>query len=226
MPARLPRWDELTHRSVRAYRFRGLIMERLRRVALRTPWFDQDAVDAFHVRQDAVWAKYTRHKTVLEVGCGPGTFSEDVVNRYRGAGYAAVDRSPGMVQAARRAYPQYTFCVANASDLPFLDGAYDIVAARFLFHHLPVMARGTCLTEFLRVAKQHVIILDGYGFASGLARPVYEAYYRIADGSHYRHTLEEWTQLFDSFSARLVEQVDSGPRTVAQRMACWVLQSG
>jgi SAM-dependent methyltransferase len=64
--------------------------------------------------------------SVLDVGCGSGYF----LNRLRefGAGTATgVDLIPERVETARTRYPALRFECANAAELPFADGEFDVV---------------------------------------------------------------------------------------------------
>jgi SAM-dependent methyltransferase len=226
MGLKLPRWDELTHRSSAAYHFRQqVVMAPLKKLATLTPWFDVDAAEGFLIRQDQLWATHTRGASVFEIGCGPGTFRKDVLGRYGGVSYMGADIAPGMVADAKRTNPEHSFVAASATSVPFASRTFDVVAARFLFHHLPLPIRGACLTELRRVAKRCVIIQDVYGFPSGLSRHLYEAYYRVADGCYYRQTLSEWSELFATHGVRVLGSADSGPNTIVRRMACWVLDA-
>jgi SAM-dependent methyltransferase len=64
---------------------------------------------------------------VLDIGCGTGYF----VNRISEFGAQAttgVDLSPERVEEARKRYPANRFVCANAAELPFADGEFDVVA--------------------------------------------------------------------------------------------------
>jgi SAM-dependent methyltransferase len=66
-------------------------------------------------------------RKTLDLGCGEGRLS----NHLAGLGHTVVgiDRSPMMVEAARAAYPEIAFEVADAADLPFQDESFDCVVA-------------------------------------------------------------------------------------------------
>lgn len=83
---------------------------------------------------------------VLEVGAGSGAFAERL-RRELGADVTAVDLSPRMVELARaRGVPASE---AHVQRLPFGDGAFACVAALWVLHHVPDLARG--LAELARV---------------------------------------------------------------------------
>ncbi len=61
----------------------------------------------------------------LEVGCGEGRVTRDLVRR--GHHMIAVDGSPSLTRLARHAYPGGDYAVADAALLPFADGSFDLV---------------------------------------------------------------------------------------------------
>lgn len=70
-------------------------------------------------------------QTILDVGCGTGTLTHELATR---AGrVVGVDASPAMVDAARRAFPQIEFLVADALELPF-ENQFDVVFSNAVFH--------------------------------------------------------------------------------------------
>lgn len=86
---------------------------------------------------------------VLDVGCGTGWLAAGL----RRAGPATVvglDLSAGMLARARAAGAG-PLLQADAGRLPFRDGAFDVVAARGVLHHLPDVARA--LSEWRRALR-------------------------------------------------------------------------
>jgi SAM-dependent methyltransferase len=87
-------------------------------------------------------------RTVLEVGCGWGELAELVVQQ-TGAEVAAVDISPRMVELAQERGTDAR--VGDVQDLPFADGAFDLVVAAWMLYHVPDLDRG--LREIARVLR-------------------------------------------------------------------------
>jgi trans-aconitate methyltransferase len=54
---------------------------------------------------------------ILDIGCGTGHLTSQIAES--GAQVVGVDRSPAMIAAARKAYPNLKFEVADARELPF-----------------------------------------------------------------------------------------------------------
>lgn len=66
-------------------------------------------------------------RLTLDIGCGEGRVSRDL--KERGHRTIGIDVTPAMVAAAREADPDGEYIVADASQLPFEDGAADIAVA-------------------------------------------------------------------------------------------------
>jgi ubiquinone/menaquinone biosynthesis C-methylase UbiE len=87
---------------------------------------------------------------VLEIGCGHGVAATLVCERLEGGRLTAIDRSPKMIEAARRRNAAYVdagkaeFLVARLEELDLGDRRFDVVfAVRVgLFHREPERARG------------------------------------------------------------------------------------
>ena len=68
----------------------------------------------------------------LDVGCGPGALTTELVARLGPGAVAAVDPSEPFARAARRRHPGVEVAVAVAEALPFRDGAFDVALAQLV----------------------------------------------------------------------------------------------
>tara|TARA_Y100001960_G_C14763497_1_gene875499 strand:+ start:1965 stop:2672 length:708 start_codon:yes stop_codon:yes gene_type:complete len=102
---------------------------------------------------------------VLEIGCGPGSFAEDVA----GGELVCLDPIPEMLSAAEnrvnsaraeRGDSPAEFVEATAENLPFEDGSFDAICSLFSFRDWYDKRAG--LSEALRVLKPGapIIIVD------------------------------------------------------------------
>jgi SAM-dependent methyltransferase len=66
-------------------------------------------------------------RLTVDVGCGEGRVSRDL--RALGHRVVGIDVAPSMVAAAREADPGGEYLVASAAEMPFEDGAADLVVA-------------------------------------------------------------------------------------------------
>jgi SAM-dependent methyltransferase len=100
----------------------------------------------------AVLAAFAEHVTggpVADLGCGPGR----VTAHLHGLGVDAfgVDLSPGMVDVARRAYPDLRFEVGSMLEPDLPDGGLAGIVAWYSIIHLPVDRLPEAFGEFRRV---------------------------------------------------------------------------
>ncbi|WP_129338843.1 class I SAM-dependent methyltransferase [Cellulomonas endophytica] len=82
--------------------------------------------------------------TALDVGCGPGALTAELVARLGASSVHAVDPSPSFVAAARSALPGVDVRQAMAEVLPFADAAVDAALAQLVVPFLrdPVAGLG------------------------------------------------------------------------------------
>ena len=87
----------------------------------------------------------------LDVGCGPGALTSELVARLGPEAVAAVDPSESFVEAARARHPGVTVERASADALPFESGAFDVTLAQLVVHFMPDPMAG--LAEMRRVTR-------------------------------------------------------------------------
>jgi SAM-dependent methyltransferase len=88
---------------------------------------------------------------VLDVGCGPGALTTELVTRLGPAAVAAVDPSASFVAAARARHPGVDIRQAVAEQLPFPDGGFDAALAQLVVHFMADPVAG--LAEMARVTQ-------------------------------------------------------------------------
>ena len=87
----------------------------------------------------------------LDVGCGPGALTAELVRRLGPGAVTAVDPSAPFVAAARARFPQVEVRQGMAEQLPFPDGSFDVVLAQLVVHFMTDPVAG--LAEMRRVAQ-------------------------------------------------------------------------
>ena len=93
---------------------------------------------------------------VLDVGCGPGALTAELVMRLGPAAVAAVDPSDPFVAAARARTPGVSVLRASAEQLPFPDRAFDAALAQLVVHFMSDPVAG--LAEMARVTRRDGVV--------------------------------------------------------------------
>ena len=92
----------------------------------------------------------------LDVGCGPGALTAELVRRLGSAAVSAVDPSEPFVAAARERHPEVTVRRASAEELPFPNEAFDAALAQLVVHFMENPVAG--LGEMARVTRQGGVV--------------------------------------------------------------------
>lgn len=87
----------------------------------------------------------------LDVGCGPGALTTELVSRLGADAVVAVDPSISFVQAARERLPHVDIREGTAEDLPFQNDSVDVALAQLVVHFMSDPIRG--LGEMRRVVR-------------------------------------------------------------------------
>jgi SAM-dependent methyltransferase len=93
---------------------------------------------------------------VLDVGCGPGALTAELVRRLGPHAVTAVDPSAPFVEAARARYPGVEVLQASSEHLPFADQAFDAALAQLVVHFMTDPVAG--LTEMARVTRPDGVV--------------------------------------------------------------------
>jgi SAM-dependent methyltransferase len=87
----------------------------------------------------------------LDVGCGTGALTADLVALLGTGAVSAVDPSEAFVAAARARFPEVDIRRAAAEELPFEDGVFDFALAQLVVHFMADPVAG--LREMGRVTR-------------------------------------------------------------------------
>lgn len=162
------------------------------------------------------WANI-RPKVVRAVGLPPGSTVLDVAT---GRGYQAA-------AFAERGYPvvgvdlvhsrartslltddsaRAQWAAGSATELPFVDDAFDAVTISLALHALPPYAFKRALSEFARVAKKRVVILEPRAWNGWLPRRLYAAMGHLVDESlfFWRFAMHDLEEHFEDVGLRLI----------------------
>lgn len=106
--------------------------------------------------QFADFAVVAAGQRVLDVGCGPGALTAELVTRLGSAAVSAVDPSEPFVAAAQERHPGVSVRRAAAEQLPFGDEAFDAALAQLVVHFMAHPVVG--LREMARVTCKHGVV--------------------------------------------------------------------
>jgi len=142
-----------------------------------------DAYDRFMGRYSTLLAPQlcdlagiSRGQRVLDVGCGPGALTVELVARVGPAAVSAVDPSEPFVAAALARNPQVDVRRAAAEELPFPDQAFDAALAQLVVHFMSDPAAG--IAEMRRVTRHGGVVAAcvwDHAGGQGPLSPLWEA---------------------------------------------------
>jgi len=147
----------------------------------------------------------------LDVGCGTGALTGELVERLGPGAVVAADPSPPFVAAVRERFPDVEVHEAAAEHLPFADGAFDATLAQLVVHFMPEPVAG--ISEMARVTRRDGVVAACVWDFAGNRGPLGEFWQAVReldpsahDESHLpgvreRHLIE----LFEAAGLRSIE---------------------
>jgi len=153
---------------------------------------------------------------VLDVGCGPGALTAELVRRLGSAAVSAVDPSESFVTAAQERHPAVDVRRAAAEQLPFERGMFDVALAQLVVHFMADPVAG--LAEMGRVTRRDGLVAAcvwDHETGTGPLGPFWDAAHQLDPDVHDESTLAgaregHLGELFRDAGMREVEE-----RTVA-----------
>ena len=150
-----------------------------------------DAYDRFMGRysatlsgQLATLAGVAAGQRVVDVGCGSGMLTAELVARLGAGAVAAIDPAELFVAAVTERNPGVDVRQGAAEDLPFADGEFDGALAQLVIHFMADPVAG--LREMARVTRPGGVVADsGWDLAGGRApfTPFWRAAVALAPGA-------------------------------------------
>jgi len=148
---------------------------------------------------------------VLDVGCGTGALTSELVLRLGPTAVAAVDPSEPFVAATRERHPGVDVRRSSAEHLPFPNNVFDVALAQLVVHFMKDPVVG--LAEMGRVTRRDGIVAAcvwDHGGREGPLRIFWEAARtldpEINDESHLPGTRKgHLAELFDAAGLREIE---------------------
>jgi SAM-dependent methyltransferase len=155
---------------------------------------------------------------VLDVACGAGHVAELAARQVRQA--VGVDVTPAVLslgadRVRQAGLTNVLLQQGRASDLPFVDGSFDLVFCRGALHHFPEPA--AAVAEMVRVCRPggRVSVSD-MTVPAGVERQAFDRLHRLVDPSHVGVLTEkELTELVEAAVGPLAHRPSSSPVTLA-----------
>jgi SAM-dependent methyltransferase len=149
---------------------------------------------------------------VLDVGCGPGALTAELVKRLGAAAVSAVDPSQSFVAAAQERHPGVDVRRAAAEQLPFPDAVFDATLAQLVILLMENPTVG--VAEMARVTRKGGVVAacvwdyaGGRGPVSVLWDAARELDPDVVDESHLAGVREgQLAELFDAAGLHEVEE--------------------
>ncbi len=146
-------------------------------------------------------------RSLLDVGCGPGTITAELADRLAPGLVVGVDASAEVLEKAESLGSAAQFLVADAYALPFEADSFDIVHAHQTLQHLgdPIAA----LREMRRVVRPDgVVAVRDVDYAGVIWYPLIPA-------------LDDWLVLYER-----IHRSNGGEPDAGRRLKGWALAAG
>ena len=159
---------------------------------------------------------------VLDVGCGPGALTAELVRRLGGRAVSAIDPSASFVAAIRDLFPEVGVQRGVAERLPFADRTFDAALAQLVVHFMADPVAG--LAEMARVTRRGGLVAacvwdhaGGTGPLAAFWQAVHDLDASARDEAGLPGAREG--HLAELCAAAGLQQVESGSLTVEVRFA-------
>ena len=126
-----------------------------------TPFYDalvEGPMSAFRMRTDMMREMGDLSgRSLLDVGCGTGTFVLMLKERFPSAEVIGLDGDPSILEIARAKAQERGLAIQFAESMsystPYPDDRFDVVATSLMLHHLSKAEKDRTIAEMFRVLK-------------------------------------------------------------------------
>ncbi|HZX01871.1 class I SAM-dependent methyltransferase [Kribbella sp.] len=134
---------------------------------------DYHRADPFEIGALDYFAALVEHGPVGDLGCGTGRITTYLAGL--GLDVFGMDLTPGMIEVARREYPELRFEVGSLFGLDLKDGELAAALAWYSLVHTPREELPTAFAELFRVLRPGGVLVHGFKVGEG-SRPLTQAY--------------------------------------------------
>jgi len=115
-------------------------------------------------------AEVSAGQQALDVGCGPGALTAELVKRLGAEAVCAIDPSAPFVAAIRSRFPEVDIRSGAAEQLPFPDDTFDVSLAQLVVHFMADPVAG--LSEMARVTRPGGVVAASVWDSAGDGSPL------------------------------------------------------
>ena len=156
------------------------------------------------------WGKDFIGKKVLDLGCGEGEIAKEVFGGKCNKGQSFVtglDNDEGMVRKARKSGVYKEVVLADAGEMPFADGEFEVVFSNSVLEHISKLER--VLREVSRVLKPGGLLVATMPSDQLISYIGWGKLYGFLFNKKYNHyhlySREKWVSLLKKFGLKLVD---------------------
>jgi SAM-dependent methyltransferase len=163
------------------------------------------------------FAGVERGMRALDVGCGTGALTAALADRLGAENVSGVDPSEPFAEACRARLPGADIEIAGAEQLPFEDGAFDVVLSQLVLNFMSDTRRGVGeMTRVTRPGGTVAACVWDYAGEMTLLRAYWDAAHEVAPerAAEADEALMRWcspTELAELWSGAGLEHVRTGP---------------
>jgi len=157
------------------------------------PYYDLIALPALGLREQVADCMTPGSDSrILDVATGTG--AQAFAFAKRGLDVVGVDLSAAMIRIAQKKNRdgKVRFDVADATDLPYPNGSFDVACVSFALHDMPLMIREKVLKEMVRVTRPGgTLLIVDYGLPKNrLGRWLIYRLVRLYEATYYREFIQ------------------------------------
>jgi demethylmenaquinone methyltransferase/2-methoxy-6-polyprenyl-1,4-benzoquinol methylase len=149
-------------------------------------------------------AELKKNSRVVEIGCGTGFTTAEIVRRVGEKNVTAVDLTPEQMVKAIKKFPNVNFLRGDAENLPFKDGTFDAAISAGSIEYWPNPQKG--IDEMVRITRSggRVVILAPRKPSNFLAR-------KFAESIMLFPTTKQCIEWYKNAGLKKIRYVETGP---------------
>lgn len=149
---------------------------------------DYHRADPFEIGALDYFRALVQDGPVGDLGCGTGRITTYLAAQ--GLDVFGIDLTPGMIEVARREYPELRFEVGSLFDLDLKDGELAAALAWYSLVHTPREQLPAAFAELFRVLRPGGLLVHGFKLGEG-NRPLTQAYGHNVDLQVYMYAVAD-----------------------------------